>query len=300
MVSYLPVGRSNVTASNSTGIIYVIGDNDAPESWRFRVVAPDKMIVDHLEVLIEANITLTEAKVISIEAGGFTSDNPFFGSVLIDSRADKNLPAAIAGDMTGRVVEFDGFVWGSSPDGWFAKSSFEHSFFSDRGIFQRMNIVASDPNNRTNFPPVPDQGFVLGALNTDPQGNGVEILSVTTQQTVFGSFPIMVYGASAIPDVTADQLDSLLFDGTAVAHPYEGLHIARFYNKDDYIVQKGWTYVCNTDGVQTGNFAVEKSKWDPVLLWPNYDRTLIDRKGVPISDRKGNLVLSGGPHDVVS
>jgi hypothetical protein len=61
----------------------------------------------------EGNITLTQSKITSVQAGGFTPQNPWSASVLNDTRDAGELVATpgIAGNMSGNSIAYDGTSW---------------------------------------------------------------------------------------------------------------------------------------------------------------------------------------------
>lgn len=59
----------------------------------------------------EPNITLTAAKITAIQAGTWSQQNPYSASVSNDTRTDKTTPAALAGNMSGNSITYDGTNW---------------------------------------------------------------------------------------------------------------------------------------------------------------------------------------------
>jgi len=60
---------------------------------------------------IEDDITLDEAKVIAVEGGAWTPQDPYAASVFADSRSNQGLPAPLAGSMVGHSIAYDGTSW---------------------------------------------------------------------------------------------------------------------------------------------------------------------------------------------
>lgn len=253
----------DVTKNNPNEVLYIVGDATTDESWRIRTEGthPNNLLnFEHFETLDETDIDLSDTKVETIEATStITEDNPFFAGVLTDTRTDNTTPAGISGSMVGRVIHFDGTLWKSTDDEWVVKGVFENSFFSDRGIFQRMNVIDTDPDDNTVYPPTPSSGTTIGARNTESDGTGVEMLSLTNQASFFGMIPVLIHGPS---EGAIDQLIGILVDNTVVSSPYDPLHIGgATYTLREVVIDQGQRYLANTAGEQTGSFQ------DNILLW---------------------------------
>ena len=61
----------------------------------------------------ESNITLTQAKITTVQSGGYTPQNPYSASVLNDTRTPGELTATpgINGSMVGNSIAYDGTNW---------------------------------------------------------------------------------------------------------------------------------------------------------------------------------------------
>lgn len=107
--------------------VYTSGSAEVDNSWRLTSPEPNGPNSTHRtqrrEPLTETNIDLTEAKITSVEAFGYTPTNRYAASVLTDNRTNKLFPDGIFGDMTGRVISFDGTFWRNSPDEWFTRDT---------------------------------------------------------------------------------------------------------------------------------------------------------------------------------
>lgn len=285
-VTLVPSRDLDFSTSNPGDTIYIKGDADTDHSWRFTIVdPPDKMSVQHREPLNET-ITLDDAKVTAIEASDYTDENPYYGGVATDSRSNQSLPGGISGDQTGKVVNYNGSVWMSYADQWIEKGNFQLSFFSDRGVFQRANIIDTDPDNPVAFPAAPEEGVTIGSRNTLSSGMGVEVLSSTTKEGIVSVFPVMIHGGPATPN----DLGVIKVDGTIVSVPYElGWFPGLNWNVGDRCVVTGTRYTCNTAGVQTGFFTDNLDKWDEVLVSSNLDFVLTDDGDV--LTETGNVLL---------
>jgi len=191
----------HITTRNFSSVksVYFFGDASTEESWRGIVIdPPDKLSFQHFEPLTEVGIDLDEAHVTSIENNPiYTDTNPYFASVATDTRSNQSQPAGISGDMTGRFIEWDGFLWLNFPDQWVEKGSFSESFFSDRGIFQRMTVIETDPNDPTKYPPTPQEGTTIGSRNTLITGLGREVISFNDKFGAFGNLVEMHHGEDA-------------------------------------------------------------------------------------------------------
>lgn len=62
----------------------------------------------------EADITLNDAKVTSVQAGSWTPQNPWSASVASDSRSSYAVPAGITGSKVGHSISYNGTVWSSN------------------------------------------------------------------------------------------------------------------------------------------------------------------------------------------
>lgn len=62
-------------------------------------------------VHLEANINLTDAKVVAVVAGVWTIQNPWSASVANDTRASFIIPATLSGNMGGHSIAYDGISW---------------------------------------------------------------------------------------------------------------------------------------------------------------------------------------------
>ena len=291
-----PFSVQDLTTLNPTNRIYFRGANDEVDSWRAIALPqegelPPRLSFQHFETLDEIDITLDDAKVASIELLGNTEENRHYASVLTDTRTNMSTPPGISGDMTGRVVEHDGSVWFSMADEWFQKGFFlEGSFFSDRGIFQRMNVARTDPDDPRAFPPAPTFGTTLGARNSLLTGDGVEMLSITNKDGFFGMVPAMGHGP------TVGAIDNLV--AVTTDENVQGIEFARIWNPSivyivgDNVIVQGIRYICNTAGLQVGVFTDNIALWDPVLNLANYNNILIGSDGNVMSGEDGNVLIS--------
>lgn len=59
----------------------------------------------------EADITLNDAKVTSVQAGSWTPQDPWSASVASDSRSSYAVPAGITGTKVGHSISYNGTVW---------------------------------------------------------------------------------------------------------------------------------------------------------------------------------------------
>jgi hypothetical protein len=60
---------------------------------------------------VEEDITLDEAKILAVEGGAYTPQDPYAASVFTDSRANQALPAPLAGVMSNHSIAYDGTNW---------------------------------------------------------------------------------------------------------------------------------------------------------------------------------------------
>ena len=282
----------DVSIKNPNNVIYVRGSDGSFEAWRIIVAGPifASMSIQHFEPLFEAEITLDEAHVASIEGNSiFTSENPYYASVATDSRVDNTTPPGISGDMTGRVLEWDGFTWLSSDDQWFEKASFSESLFSDRGVFQRMNIIETDPNDPTRHPPQPTAGTTIGSRNTQTDGLGLELLSFNDKDGHFGQVIEMIHGGG---DGLVNQAQCIKLDNTLVSIPYENAWVSgTTYAIGDIIIDAGIRFEANTAGIQTGLFASNISKWDAIDYGDIFDVDSVVTDGGAVVVNDGNVVV---------
>ncbi len=128
--------RSVREINNDPRTSFVKGEETVDNSWRF--VSPEDddpdgtLQIQRREPLVATDIDLTDAFWPAIEADSqWTKTNQYFASVLTDNRTNMNLPRGIEGDMTGRVISWNGQSWRSSPDEWFTRQTFEsnNAFF---------------------------------------------------------------------------------------------------------------------------------------------------------------------------
>lgn len=71
------------------------------------------------------------------------------------------------------------------------------------------------------------------------------------------------------------------------------------YIEDQWLIQNRKIYVCKVTGVQTGTFASNSDKWDPLITASSvdvdiaiFDRVLTSNEGEVVPDNNGNLTLS--------
>jgi len=57
------------------------------------------------------NVNLTDALVTTVQAGGYTKQNPWSASVANDTRTNLNSPVTLAGSMGGNSISYDGASW---------------------------------------------------------------------------------------------------------------------------------------------------------------------------------------------
>jgi len=282
----------DVTKSNFIGIVYINFTDGVGNAWRLMVSPPGKRLsIQKFETLTEIGITLDDGKVTSIEGNPvYTSEDPYFASVASDTRSNNAIPMGIAGDMTGRVIEWDGFMWMNFDDQWVEKGFFEDSFFSDRGVFQRMNVIETDPNDPTRHPPQPLEGTTLGSRNTQFDGLGIELLSFNDKNGHFGQLVEFLHG----PGIELiNQLKCVKADSTLVGVPYELGYVAGdFYAVGDVIVDQGVRYRCNEAGVQIGGFQANLSKWDEAPFVFDVDTILTNEAGEVLVNEAGNVLVS--------
>lgn len=247
----------DVTRNNPNAIVYVEGDANTAGSWRFQK-ANGALCAQTFVVVAFPDQDLTENLVTFIEALGFTESNPYIASVLTDNRVDDTQPPGLNGDMTGRVIMFQGFFWTNTPDEWVEEGRFERSTFVDMARMRQMNVIQPDPNDALAFPPAPVEGITLGVVtNAFNQEN----LTITTSADVSGFVPVFLRG---------------LFDGLLLVNapdslfrqiPYEdsSQFILTFYEKGDLQCSRGINYRCNTTGNQSGGFLSNLEFWDPLF-----------------------------------
>ena len=280
----------NLTINNPAGVFYVKGSAAEDESWRLTVVAhPGLLAVEHKEPLTEIDITLDDSKKIAIEGGPYTDEDSYYASVLTDTRSQPVAADGLSGDMTGRVIDWNGFTWRNHDDVWVEKVRFEESLFSDRGIFQRMNVIDSDPDDPSKYPPIPVSCTTVFARNSFSSGLGAEMLSVTSIQA-FGLIPAVLHGP-VVSGLNIDSLSGVRASGLPLGVPHTDVHLAKTYAVGDIVTVAGVTYVCNTAGAQTNDFPLEASKWDPVFYLTNFDVISTGLDGTVTTDRDGNIVF---------
>lgn len=298
----MPLGRAytpDLTVHNPADVVYIGGTDLNTESWRLRVqsgVPDDQLEIEHHETLTEIGITLDEAKVATVEAFGYTDEITYYASVAADTRVSFTATGGINGDMIGRVIEFNGFLWMNHDNEWIEKANLKHSMFSDRGIFQRMNVIDTDPDDNTKYPPAPSEGTALGARNTAPDGSGAEHLSITSKDGVFGMLPAVVHGSTGIP-VTANQAVGLRADGFPVTFSYNPAFLSNVplvYTKGQVVTDQGIRYVCNTTGVQDGLFPDFADLWDAELVLPNFSRILTSANHEVLMNENGDVMFLKG------
>lgn len=258
-------GGEQLTAGNSQGVIYFKGADGVDEAWRGIVIdPPDKLSFQHFEPLTESAITLDDAKVTSIQGNSiYTSTNPYFASVTTDSRSNQSTPAGISGSQAGKFIEWDGFAWLSFPEQWAEKGLYSESITTDRIIARQFQILMTDPNDATRYPPKPVEGTTLGSRNTIANGTGVETLSFNDQSNHFGNLLEMTHGESA---ELINQIHSVKVDNTPIGVAYELAWVSGTnYSIGNIVTDTGIRYIANTAGVQTVSFASNSSKWDAVV-----------------------------------
>lgn len=282
---------SEVGGVNKT--LYVSGDAFTEGSWRTIVLPaeggfPLRDSNQRFEEMTESDITLDDAKVIEIEAlPAITEDNKYYATVLSDTRNDLGFPLDLGGDQSGRAIQWDGSLWVTAIDEWFQKGFYlEGSFFSDRLIAQRMNLARTDPVNPLAYPQGPSFGVTYGTRNTQFDGLGVQMVSFTDKNDLFGMVPQLFHATEQL-----DQFFSLLADGTQVGSGYKLTFVSgTIYNKGAVIIDQGITFVCNTRGLQTGSFQDNIASWDQDFPAASI---LIGSEGQVLTNEDGNILITG-------
>lgn len=285
------LGLEDVRTSNSLSSLYFQGAEGVAEAWRGRVIdPPDKLSFEHFEPLTEAGIDLNAAKVTEVEAFGYTDANPYFATVLTDSRSNQNTPRGIKGDQTGKFIEFNGFVWQSFTDQWVEKGFFAESMFVDHMITDRLTVLEVDPDDHARYPPAPVSGTTLGSRNTVLDGTGLEMYSFQNEDLAFGELLTMKHGGAIAGMV--DQLSGFKLDNSIISVPYEDAWIAKTYAVGDIVVDVGIRYECNTAGAQITSFATNIALWDAII-------SNITKVGTPVDDQvavwKSPTQIEGAP-----
>lgn len=104
------------TTLNLGSIVYA--GSGAHTDWAINLAgAPGQAGVDGIAgkalVHLEYDITLTAAKITSVQGGGWTTQDPWAASILLDSRTttQKNATAGILGDQAKNSIAYDGSDW---------------------------------------------------------------------------------------------------------------------------------------------------------------------------------------------
>lgn len=284
----------NIGVNNPGGIAYVVGNAEQPGSWRHRVVGdhPTSVLgVEHRQTVTEADIALDDAKVTEIQDDlSFTELNIYFSTVASDIRVDQNIPPALSGSMAGRTIRWDGTIWTNFDDEWVPKADFADSLFSHRTAVQRLNIVATDPDDGLQYPPSPVDGITLGSRHTNIEATQDAHVSIATSDFRFGMIPQMVHGSLTVPAVSVDNLTALQADNSLVSIEYGPAHVAKVYTLGERLVESGVPYISKTDGPQIADFSVEELKWEPQDRDLVLAAALITQTGEIIVDETGRIV----------
>jgi len=288
-VSFQRPSSLDVSQINPNSVIYVQGQDGTDESWRFSVpTAIDKLSIEHFEPLTESNITLDEAKVITVGAVGYTPANKYFASVTTDSRADNTTPSGISGDMTGLFIEFDGTLWLNFTDQWVEKGSFVDSLIVDRMLARRTILLNTDPDDASIHLPTPDEGTSLGSRNTAADGSGTETIAFNDRNGHFGHLVEMLHNSSL---ELLNQMHGIKADDTLIGVPYELGWVENTYAVGDIIIDAGLRYKCNTAGAQSTSFATNSSLWDAIDYTDIFDVDTVVTDGGAVVVNQGNVVV---------
>lgn len=87
-----------------------VGTGLALANWQVNL-AGTQGIAGNALIHIEADITLDEAKISTVEGGVWTTVAPWSASVFNDVRSNFTVPAALNGSMTGHSISYDGASW---------------------------------------------------------------------------------------------------------------------------------------------------------------------------------------------
>ncbi|MGI9494209.1 MAG: hypothetical protein ACR2QF_17600 [Geminicoccaceae bacterium] len=278
--------QASTLASDSTDIVTL------NSSWRMNV-SSGAFTIEHFEPLDEANITLDDVKVASITGNAaYTADTAYYASVLTDARFEQSSGDGIDGDMTGRVCSWDGFVWVNFPDQWVEKTRFQNSMFIDRGVFQRMNIARTDPDDTNVYPPRPEFGTNLGGR----RDGGVEHLAYKTKTDTFGALCGMNHSEAPNLLLPTNQMATVEDVGIPVSwtwdFPFFGFNLFS-YQVGDVAIRGADRYVCNTAGPQ---FFFEPDKWDLANPVSEMDfNRIVTADGQVVTDGNGDVVYIGQP-----
>lgn len=284
-----------VGVNNPDGFSYIKGAENVIDSWRMRVAGepPDtNMRVEHFETLIEVDIDLDEQKVSSLRADNtITENNIYRASVLTDTRNNQNNPSTLSGSMAGRVITYDGTIFANFDDQWILKGDFSNSFFSDRGVFRRMNIINTDPDDGFVYPPTPLEGVTLGTRFADFEGTTGAHLTLTTGDGIFGALPVVIHGGPVAFNLPPDLLNTLKEDGTVIGIEYQNYpNSVTNYNLADKLTVSGRPYLSLSQGFQSFDFLNNIDLWEPQDRDLVMNSALITQAGGVISDNAGNIL----------
>ena len=282
----------NLTTNNPAEKVYFKGSDGVQGSWRSMEDALGGLAFWKFAALLEIDIILDEAKVLSVQVNPiYTLQNPFVASVVNDVRTNKALPEGLVGDMTNLVVDWNGDKWVNSEDEWIKKGVFKDSISADAAFFGRVDFVPNSPHDLTRFPSTPADGSALISRNTQMDGLGFQHFAYRDEDTNFGTFVQMEHGPV---DELINQLRGTKDDDTLIGVPYELSYVdGDFYAVGAVIVDQGLRFSCNVAGVQVGTFQDNLSKWDGIIYSPD---SVTASAPLPLTQ----LVLGGGSRDLVT
>ncbi len=114
----MPIRRivdRDVSTHNSSNTLWVRGSSGVDGSWV--IESPESNINAsraRIRVTREADeegITLDEAKLSSIEAGGYSTLNQYVAQVAVDDRANTSYPTGLGSSVANRYIKFNGSSW---------------------------------------------------------------------------------------------------------------------------------------------------------------------------------------------